>query len=98
AIYIGVANTPSDGTHHWYLMAGNRKLSSAGFYAKAKMKVKRGAHSEEVPLEASEGVVFKLIVDKEKFAAVLKNMEKGGRDLTCLGAVCRVLKASGIEM
>ena len=92
SIYIGVANSTNDGNHHYYLIAGNKRYDALPFYSRAKIKT----NLKGIPL-ASKGVIFELKVDKETVDRLQANMV-ANRNLTCLHGLCKILKATGIEI
>jgi hypothetical protein len=93
AVYIGVANNPADGDHHYYLIIGNKRFDSYGVFSRARIHTqKKGG-----PPLAADGVLFKLSVDQATYDEITKNLAPS-RDISCLHAICRVLTASGVEL
>jgi hypothetical protein len=93
SLYVGVANSRDDGSHHWYLIAGNKRFDAEPFFQGSTVSF----FKENDRVLASNGVIFKLQVGEETLAKAMREM-KDMRRLTCLHAVCDILRASGIEL
>lgn len=93
ALYIGVANNPADGDHHYYLIIGNKRFDSYGLFSRARIHT----HQKAGPPLAADGVLFKLSVDQATYDEIKNNLAPN-RDISCLHAICRVLNASGVEL
>jgi hypothetical protein len=94
SIYLGVANTTSEGSHHYYIIAGNRRFDGMPFFAKAKTKTLGKVVS------APNGVIFKISgpegLEEKVIAAINKN--QNSRNLSCFHGACNVLKDAGITI
>jgi hypothetical protein len=93
AVYIGVANSPTDGSHHYYLVAGKKRYDG---FPLSKSRVRKMKTQAALP----EGVVFKVNVDDDTLKKVSAAIDKQSKNynLSCLHGLCRVLNASDIEI
>ncbi|NUN04725.1 MAG: hypothetical protein HUU57_03085 [Bdellovibrio sp.] len=94
AVYLGIANAPGHGTHHYYLIAGNKRYDGSPFFTASKTKdLKENA-------AVAKGVIFKMNVPAEVSAKVVAAIEKNAnsRNLSCLNGACNVLDDAGITI
>lgn len=94
AVYLGIANAPGHGTHHYYLIAGNKRYDGSPFFTASKTKdLKENA-------AVAKGVIFKMNVPEEVSAKVVAAIEKNAnsRNLSCLNGACNVLDDAGITI
>ncbi len=92
ALYIGIANHPSEGTAHFYLIAGNLRLD--GQYGATHL---RKEEAGKVPY-ATKGIVFKLSTSptlRDRVQDLMRQAE-GKNSANCVEPILDVLGASGI--
>lgn len=91
AITIGIANNPNRGIHHYYLVAGKRRLEGDELFR--NLKIMKGAMG-------SSGVGFEIQLPPGVAAVLEARMNNGQarRGLSCLHTVCKLLEQEGIEI
>jgi hypothetical protein len=93
-LYIGIANG-TEGSHHYYLLAGNYRFDGMPNFQKPKVHEGRLLG----PL-GSKGVIFKIPVPKNIIEAIQLKLQEGRvpRGFSCLHSLCSLLKSEGIEI
>ena len=94
SIYIGVANRRTEGSHHYYLVAGGRGFDGIPLYHPAKVK-----EFKKSPF-FTKGVLFQ-ITENDDLASIVSNsieQNRASRNLTCLHGVCRILEEVEIDI
>lgn len=96
AIYIGISSHHREGDFHFYMISDNLRLDGPGGLGPSKV---HDSPPGKVPL-ATDGVLFKLKVGKEKREAITAAIKKeqGEISLNCAIPIVKILKANGIEI
>jgi len=90
ALYVGVArNEGFEGKHHYYLMVDGMRFDGQPFYGKAEFRKTS---------TATNGVLFEIPVPPDVAKALVQRIRRGGggRDISCLHSLCRLLEAEGV--
>ena len=99
SIYIGVANHPKDGSHHYYLIAGNKRFDGSALFFKPRVRISNNSH---YTAPFSEGIVFKITGESNSnlrdMSAQAIELFRKKRNITCLHALCKVMDHLEIEI
>jgi hypothetical protein len=93
AAYIGISNggDKNEGSHHYYLIVGKRRVEVSPRFGKATVMKGR---------MATKGTIFKVPLPPEVLEALEARVKTGKipRGLTCLHPVCEILRDAGVEI
>ncbi|MFN8945136.1 MAG: hypothetical protein ACK5WZ_11010 [Pseudobdellovibrionaceae bacterium] len=93
AVYIGVANHADEGSHHYYLVAGNQRYDGRPLFTPSITR-ELGDRSVAMP----EGVVFQVNVPEESMTRIQSAIQQRAksRNATCFHGLCNVLAEADI--
>lgn len=93
SLYIGVGNHPLEGSHHYYLVAGNKRYDG---------RMKEPSEKKTVTSYSTlpQGIVFKVDVPEEQMQAITNAIDKhaGNIEINCVHGACKVLKDAEIKL
>ncbi len=95
SIYIGIANHPNEGYHHYYLIAGNKRYDGQPIFEKSDLKT----FSRNQPL-FSKGVIFKIDSSEDLVNKTQNVMDQkqNSRNISCLQGACNILNEVEIDI